>query len=208
MDYGVFMYYGRLWMCFVNCVFCLWICICELCILLSIERCRKSVWGYHEFSSAWLQADETTCPAIFVGHHRGRRKYMPSYFRRPPPRPTKIRAQLFSSATTEADVNSQPTNYFVGLGEADENRSFSSVPTEIVAYFRRTYFRRLFSSVYTYFRGFLAHENLGVSSSERVLRYLVHTPHFRLWYPKEATSDLIGYSDSDYAGCKIDNKCT
>jgi hypothetical protein len=31
--------------------------------------------------------------------------------------------------------------------EADENKSFSSVPTKIVAYFRRTYFRRLFSSV-------------------------------------------------------------
>jgi hypothetical protein len=55
---------------------------------------------------------------------------------------------------------------FVGLGEADENRSFSSVPTEIVAYFRRTYFRRLFSSVYSYFCGFLAHKNLGVSCSD------------------------------------------
>jgi hypothetical protein len=37
---------------------------------------------------------------------------------------------------------------------------------EIVAYFRRTYFRWLFSSVYAYFRGFLAHEKLGVSCSE------------------------------------------
>jgi hypothetical protein len=29
---------------------------------------------------------------------------------------------------------------FVGLGKADENRYFSSVPTKIGAYFRRTYF--------------------------------------------------------------------
>jgi hypothetical protein len=47
--------------------------------------------------------------------------------------------------------------------------SFSSVPTKIVAYFRRTYFRRLFSSVYAYFRGFLAHENLDVSCSEMII---------------------------------------
>jgi hypothetical protein len=36
---------------------------------------------------------------------------------------------------------SRPT-IFVGLGEADENTSFSSVPTKIIPYFRRTYFRR------------------------------------------------------------------
>jgi hypothetical protein len=40
------------------------------------------------------------------------------------------------------------------------------------------------------------------------LRHLVHTLHFGLWYPKGSTFDLIGYSDSDYAGCKIDMKRT
>jgi hypothetical protein len=60
-----------------------------------------------------------------VGLCGGRRKYMQaaSYFRGPPG-PTKIKL-LFSSAT-KADANTQPI--FVGLGEADENRSFSSVP--------------------------------------------------------------------------------
>jgi hypothetical protein len=57
-------------------------------------------------------ADENTCPDIFVGHHPGPTKIC-SYFRRPP-RPTKI--------------VSRPT-IFVGLGEAAENKSFSSVPT-------------------------------------------------------------------------------
>jgi hypothetical protein len=52
--------------------------------------------GYHEFSSAWVVADENRCPDIFVGHRPG---------------PTKIMF-LFSSAT-EADENSQPTNYFL-----------------------------------------------------------------------------------------------
>jgi hypothetical protein len=43
---------------------------------------------------------------------------------------------------------------------------------------------------------------------KRILRYLVHTPYIGLWYPKGSTFDLIGYSDSDYAGCKIDRKST
>ena len=29
-----------------------------------------------------------------------------------------------------------------------------------------------------------------------------------LWYPKGATFELIGYSDSDYVGCKVDRKST
>jgi hypothetical protein len=40
------------------------------------------------------------------------------------------------------------------------------------------------------------------------MRYLVYTPKFGLWYPKGSTFDLIGYSDADWAGCKIDRKST
>jgi hypothetical protein len=43
---------------------------------------------------------------------------------------------------------------------------------------------------------------------KRILRYLVSTPSFGIWYPKGSTFDLIGYSDSDYAGCKVDRKST
>jgi hypothetical protein len=43
---------------------------------------------------------------------------------------------------------------------------------------------------------------------KRIMRYLVYTPKFGLWYPKGPTFDLIGYSDTDYAGCKIDRKST
>jgi hypothetical protein len=43
---------------------------------------------------------------------------------------------------------------------------------------------------------------------KRIMRYLVYTPKFRLWYPKGSTFDLIGYSDADWAGCKIDRKST
>jgi hypothetical protein len=43
---------------------------------------------------------------------------------------------------------------------------------------------------------------------KRIMRYLVYTPMFGLWYPKGSTFDLIGYSDADYARCKIDRKST
>jgi hypothetical protein len=43
---------------------------------------------------------------------------------------------------------------------------------------------------------------------KRILRYLVYTPKFGLWYPKGSAFDLIGYSDDDWAGCKIDRKST
>jgi hypothetical protein len=45
-------------------------------------------------------------------------------------------------------------------------------------------------------------------AAKQILRYLVHTPHLGLWYSKGSTFDLIGYSDSDYAGCKVYRKST
>jgi hypothetical protein len=35
---------------------------------------------------------------------------------------------------------------------------------------------------------------------KQILRYLVSTPSFGIWYPNGSTFDLIGYSDSDYVG--------
>src|SRR5438105_1096634 len=43
---------------------------------------------------------------------------------------------------------------------------------------------------------------------KRILRYLIHTPTLGLWFPKGSSFDLLGYSDSDYAGCKVDQKST
>jgi hypothetical protein len=43
---------------------------------------------------------------------------------------------------------------------------------------------------------------------KRIFRYLVHTPNLGLWYPKGSTFNLLGYSDSDYAGCKVYRKST
>jgi hypothetical protein len=43
---------------------------------------------------------------------------------------------------------------------------------------------------------------------KRILRYLVHTPNLGLWYPKGSKCNLLGYSDFDYVGCKVDRKST
>jgi hypothetical protein len=43
---------------------------------------------------------------------------------------------------------------------------------------------------------------------KRIMRYLVYTPKFGLWYPKGSSFDLIGYFDANYARCKIDRKST
>ena len=41
-----------------------------------------------------------------------------------------------------------------------------------------------------------------------IFRYLTGTPNLGIWYPKDTGFDLIGYTDSDYAECKIDHKST
>lgn len=38
--------------------------------------------------------------------------------------------------------------------------------------------------------------------------YLKGITNVSLWYPKCSICDLVGYSDSDYAGCKTDRKST
>jgi hypothetical protein len=43
---------------------------------------------------------------------------------------------------------------------------------------------------------------------KQIPKYLRQTPNLGLWYPKGAHFVLIGYSDSDYAGCKIDRNST
>ena len=45
-----------------------------------------------------------------------------------------------------------------------------------------------------------------MKATKRILRYLKHTQNVKLWYPKGARFELIGYSDSDYAGCKVERK--
>jgi hypothetical protein len=47
-----------------------------------------------------------------------------------------------------------------------------------------------------------------LSVVKRILRYLKHTLSVRLWYPKGATFELIGYSILDYTSCKIDRNST
>jgi len=44
--------------------------------------------------------------------------------------------------------------------------------------------------------------------AKRILKYLKGTTNVGLWYPSHSPIHLIGYSDSDFAGCKLDRKST
>ena len=39
-----------------------------------------------------------------------------------------------------------------------------------------------------------------------IFRYLKGNLDLGLWYPRESDFNLIGYSDADFAGCKVDRK--
>jgi hypothetical protein len=43
---------------------------------------------------------------------------------------------------------------------------------------------------------------------KRIMRYLILTPKLGLWYLKGSHFELLGYSDADYTGCKVDRKST
>jgi len=45
-------------------------------------------------------------------------------------------------------------------------------------------------------------------AAKRILKYLKGTTNVGLWYPSYSLIHLIGYSDSDFAGCKLDRKST
>jgi hypothetical protein len=47
-----------------------------------------------------------------------------------------------------------------------------------------------------------------LKATKRILRYLKHTQDVGLWYPKGLSFELVGYSDSDYAGDKVERKST
>ena len=42
--------------------------------------------------------------------------------------------------------------------------------------------------------------------AKKIIRYLKGTSILGLWYSKDSSLNLIGYSDADYGGCKIDRK--
>jgi hypothetical protein len=47
-----------------------------------------------------------------------------------------------------------------------------------------------------------------LKATKRILRYMKHTQNAILWYPKGARFELIGYSNFDFAGCKVKRKST
>ncbi|PKU84797.1 Retrovirus-related Pol polyprotein from transposon TNT 1-94 [Dendrobium catenatum] len=48
-----------------------------------------------------------------------------------------------------------------------------------------------------------------LTTVKRILRYLLGTQNLGIWYPKFISSfEIIGYSDSNFAGCRVDRKST
>ncbi|KAK6115609.1 hypothetical protein DH2020_007878 [Rehmannia glutinosa] len=47
-----------------------------------------------------------------------------------------------------------------------------------------------------------------MTAAKRILRYLKGRQEVGLLYPKDGGFKLVGYSDSDYAGCRVDMKST
>jgi hypothetical protein len=43
---------------------------------------------------------------------------------------------------------------------------------------------------------------------KRIFRYLRRTPDFGLWYFASSSLSLHGFSDADFAGCRLDRKST
>ncbi|GJY44820.1 hypothetical protein Tco_0433033 [Tanacetum coccineum] len=43
---------------------------------------------------------------------------------------------------------------------------------------------------------------------KRIFRYLKGQPKLGLWYPKDSPFYLVAYSDTDYAGARLDRKST
>jgi hypothetical protein len=43
---------------------------------------------------------------------------------------------------------------------------------------------------------------------KRIMRYLRFTPEFGFWFSASSSLSLCGYSDADYAGCRVERKST
>jgi hypothetical protein len=41
-----------------------------------------------------------------------------------------------------------------------------------------------------------------------IFRYLRYTPKLGLWYSASSSLSLLGFSDADFAGCRVDRKST
>ena len=45
-----------------------------------------------------------------------------------------------------------------------------------------------------------------LSTVKGIMKYLIGTLYVSLWYPNGAKTSLVGYSYSDFVGCKLDRK--
>ena len=60
--------------------------------------------------------------------------------------------------------------------------------------------------IYIRFQSDLKESSL--NAVKKILKYLKGTQILGLWFFKQSSIDLIGYSDADFVGCKLDRKST
>ena len=47
-----------------------------------------------------------------------------------------------------------------------------------------------------------------LNTIKRIFKYLKEIQNLRLWFSKQSSMDLIGYSNADFVGCRLDRKST
>ncbi|XP_059668768.1 secreted RxLR effector protein 161-like [Cornus florida] len=47
-----------------------------------------------------------------------------------------------------------------------------------------------------------------LNAVKRIFKYLNGTSNLGLWYPRHTSFELVGFTDADFAGCKVDRKST
>jgi hypothetical protein len=63
-------------------------------------------------------------------------------------------------------------------------------------------------SVFMYARFEINLKECHLVAVKRIFRYLVHTHNLGLRYSKGSTFELLGYSNSDYVGCRMNRNST
>ncbi|PKU68493.1 putative mitochondrial protein [Dendrobium catenatum] len=64
-------------------------------------------------------------------------------------------------------------------------------------------------NIYLYARFQADPKESHLTAVKKILIYLLGTQNLGIWYPRCSTSfEIIGYSDSNFAGCKVDRKST
>ena len=122
---------------------------------------------------------------------------------------TKVILEKFDMSKANPAKTSMPNNGQLGLGEGEkyvDQKVYRSMIGSLLYLCASRPDIMLSVGMCARFQS--APKECHLMAVKRILRYLVLTPTLGLWYPKGSTFELVGYSDSDWAGDKVDRKST